>query len=227
LQKAQRDAAGWKPTVTKPALLALLRESASEAARVVKAVEAGGRMVKGEEAGGLKECVPALVRAEMRDVDARLLAKHGLDAGEVEAALRYYTRGPGRDAAVVDAAKAVRRVLAKTVLTKRRILETVVGMHDAQIEALDGVVEEVLDQADPGDPRFSAVLQGAFKRVAAAWVAEETGLAGGVDELMAVAQGEAMRDPEYGAALQSALTECTGKVNAALQGVLAGKGMRG
>jgi len=218
--------------VDKATLVALLRETATESAKAAKtlATAVSKSSSKSAERDALREGVPTLLRHELRTLETALFAKHGVARGDVEEALLYYTGksvagDAARDKEMAAATAAGKKAVGVSLLTPRRCIELIVGFHEHQIAQMEGMLEELLAEHDPQSQAFQEGIMRGSQRIVNEYVVEESGLEGGVSELVAAARDFATRDPEFGKALGSCLSTQSERVQAKVQELLASKGV--
>lgn len=182
-----------------------------------------------ESALPVQSGVPHLLRIEMREIESRLLAKHGLARDDVDAALAYYapnTPGalskPTNDREVADAALAVKTAVGAAVLTKSAALHAMSDAFAEQELAADELVETVMRATggsfDPDNPMVGQLMQQVGMSFADRACKRSCGV--GFQKLMEYFQREAGKDAALAKAAETIMGEGQGRFNAALNNAL-------
>lgn len=231
LQAEDRAASSTKPKVEKATLIALLRETATEVKAALALLDEAARLKTDAKEGAapVRSGVPHLLRIEMREIEARLLAKHGVSREDVDAAMAYYapnTAGaltvPTNDREVADAALSVKTAVGAVLLTKSAVLHAMSDAFAEQELSADELVETVMRATggsfDPDNPMVNNLMQQVGMSYADRASKRACGV--GFTKLMEYLQREAPKDPALAKAAEAVMNEGQARFNAALNNAL-------
>lgn len=224
--KAASETTSLKPSLEKGELVTILKEIEVGAKSAVKAAEAGAELVKADDKDAkarLKELVPALIRSEVTELQSTVCSAHGVKVADVAEAQRYYSKGgPSPDPAVIAATTSIMKVLAKPLMTKRRVYRIVKELHAYQLSIMRGVIEEALERAEgnPNSPVFMRTAMERPKQLAEAWIEAEHGWTEGMQAIVALGVKMSEDDPMFKKGFMSMLQEEAAKMQQASQQIM-------
>lgn len=217
LQRQQREATSTKPSIPPSTVVSVLSALETALRAEVKVHEAALKMpASREEKQSMKEAAPAVLRKQIRDVTTKVVTDAGLTEASLKAAFDYYAYGPSPTKDILNKGNAIKKVIGKHILTKKKLLECLIALHEYQIQIMPECVEAALSAGQPSTPMFMQVLQTKPRVMTDQWVQNELGLTG-TTEVVTLAIQEGETDKKFGEAVTSLLAEEGAKIQAAAQ----------
>jgi len=221
VQEASRTATSLKPKVDAGTLIQVIKEITKECEHATKVLDEAAKMPgPKEEAAKVKEHAQAMLRSDVTEIENAVFARRSLGRADVEAAQRYYTAPDTHDVGVLTAARSLKRLLGRRLLTKGSALQALIAAHEQQTEAAEDILTEALEKAggNPQSQRFQMALASRSSQVLDDACMGECGV--NSSDLMSWAAAEGQKDAKFAAALHGLQQTYSSKLDAAFNNAI-------